>query len=755
MKPKRVVLDQPERLTAAAVYTGCLLALGLFINGRLPPPLGIDGLWFYSAFAALILGAFLVEPFFARPVDVIANAVALILVVVSTDTDAVAISATSATVGQAVLLGYAAILLVVAAIAIRFKDRPGRRHRVAMIASAMVGAIGRATVVFSILLFAASYTAFADQSDKLASLFLAWILIFVWRPVERVIDMWRRLKVSVPTEAMVIERIEEPGILVVRLPPGRVVEVGRRLALESGSGTEQATVVDATRLLARQTARLALDEALPVAIGDAIAFAPVETAQTVGHVSGGTTLQRLVIEQSSVGPGVVMEEGMLVETPTDAGTPVLHQVVAAEVKSLGEPEARRDVVEVGARKLGRWDPGRCTFDVVPWLPTPGATVNVHAGGEWTFAADKIGHVPGTSYGLGLDVHMAVTHNTAILGILGIGKTTLASEVIRKMLAEGVKVVVLDPTDRYAVEFADVCDRATQRKIERSIDELVSGRLNDAGMRTTSGGHQEAGNRGEFEAAIGDLLERFWEGDARLLVLNPGAFAVTRMDGGVYSGNANRLVAYSAVEITQLIAQALLDLARESSEEEELLADSAANVDTPAPSTDEVVARDGERARICLVLEEAHSLVPEINSSAGFAEKDAVVRTARAIMQGRKYGYGSMVITQRTANVTKSILNQCNSIIAMRIYDATGMEFLQNYVGTDYAGLLSALPAREAVVFGRALNCESPVVLRLNDAGDVRAHWRDTGNSVPRTSLSALGINEDEDSEPVEDAEIPF
>jgi hypothetical protein len=92
---------------------------------------------------------------------------------------------------------------------------------------------------------------------------------------------------------------------------------------------------------------------------------------------------------------------------------------------------------------------------------------------------------------------------------------------------------------------------------------------------------------------------------------------------------------------------------------------------------------------------------------------------------------------------------------MRIYDATGMEFLQNYVGNDYAGLLSALPAREAVVFGRALNCESPVVLRLNDAGDVRAHWAGIGGSVPRTSVAAFGIDEDEGSEPIQDEEIPF
>lgn len=38
------------------------------------------------------------------------------------------------------------------------------------------------------------------------------------------------------------------------------------------------------------------------------------------------------------------------------------------------------------------------------------------------------------------------------------------------------------------------------------------------------------------------------------------------------------------------------------------------------------------------------------------ERQAVNGSARAILQGRKYGYGCVLVTQRTANVTKSILN---------------------------------------------------------------------------------------------------
>lgn len=51
---------------------------------------------------------------------------------------------------------------------------------------------------------------------------------------------------------------------------------------------------------------------------------------------------------------------------------------------------------------------------------------------------------------------------------------------------------------------------------------------------------------------------------------------------------------------------------------------------------------------------------------------------------------------------------------MRTFDDTGKEFLSNYIGRDYAGVLPSLEARHAVIFGKASSCENPVLVRLND-----------------------------------------
>jgi uncharacterized protein len=128
-----------------------------------------------------------------------------------------------------------------------------------------------------------------------------------------------------------------------------------------------------------------------------------------------------------------------------------------------------------------------------------------------------------------------------------------------------------------------------------------------------------------------------------------------------------------------------------------------------------------KAKVLMVFEEAHSLVPEWNSVANEGDKSATNGTAKVILQGRKYGLGAMVVTQRTANISKSILNQCNTIFALRVFDDTGKQFLENYIGSDYSNVLPTLEERHAVVTGKALKLKQPVILELNKRKLVAAY----------------------------------
>lgn len=180
-----------------------------------------------------------------------------------------------------------------------------------------------------------------------------------------------------------------------------------------------------------------------------------------------------------------------------------------------------------------------------------------------------------------------------------------------------------------------------------------------------------------------------------------------------------MASLSPAEITHIVSQAALE--------------AVANLGTT------------KQARACLVYEEAHSLVPEWSSAVAEGDRAASNGTARAILQGRKYGLGCLLITQRTANVTKTILNQCNTVFAMRTFDDTGKEFLGNYIGADYARSLPSLAARQAVLFGKASSCENPVLIRLNDRDQFLESFRGAGAAQahvqPADNDGAEGSNE--------------
>jgi uncharacterized protein len=121
-----------------------------------------------------------------------------------------------------------------------------------------------------------------------------------------------------------------------------------------------------------------------------------------------------------------------------------------------------------------------------------------------------------------------------------------------------------------------------------------------------------------------------------------------------------------------------------------------------------------RPKVLLVLEEAHTLVPEWTFNPDRGLQDTVNKTSQVALQARKYGLGFMVITQRTANVTKSLLNQCNTLAGFQAYDETGFDFMKNYMGASYVQALPNLKKRHAVLVGKASPSDRPLIVKLHD-----------------------------------------
>ena len=136
---------------------------------------------------------------------------------------------------------------------------------------------------------------------------------------------------------------------------------------------------------------------------------------------------------------------------------------------------------------------------------------------------------------------------------------------------------------------------------------------------------------------------------------------------------------------------------------------------------EFAKKQETKKQICLVLEEAHTIVPETFFLGDFGDygssKALVNKMGQVALQGRKYGVGLMVIGQRTANISKTILTQCNTMICFQAFDETNFNFLGNYIGKDLASTLPFLKQHHAIVAGKALQSILPLIVDVTHTQD--------------------------------------
>jgi hypothetical protein len=119
----------------------------------------------------------------------------------------------------------------------------------------------------------------------------------------------------------------------------------------------------------------------------------------------------------------------------------------------------------------------------------------------------------------------------------------------------------------------------------------------------------------------------------------------------------------------------------------------------------------EENPVLLVCEEAHRYVPNRGEAQYEAAQDAIRRLAK---EGRKYGIGLMLVSQRPSEVEATVLSQCNSWIVLRITNDSDRSHVQGILPDSLAGLtkvLSGLRRREAIFVGQAAVLPSRILIR--------------------------------------------
>jgi DNA helicase HerA-like ATPase len=127
----------------------------------------------------------------------------------------------------------------------------------------------------------------------------------------------------------------------------------------------------------------------------------------------------------------------------------------------------------------------------------------------------------------------------------------------------------------------------------------------------------------------------------------------------------------------------------------------------------------------LVMEEAHTFIKRYkedleNQDAASICCQVFERIAR---EGRKYGLGLVLSSQRPSELSQTVLSQCNTFLLHRISNDRDQELVHHLVPDNLRGLLRelpSLPSQNAILLGWA--SELPVLVRMNDLPKSQQPW---------------------------------
>lgn len=252
----------------------------------------------------------------------------------------------------------------------------------------------------------------------------------------------------------------------------------------------------------------------------------------------------------------------------------------------------------------------------PYVPVYAASA---VSGTLPVGYDRIGRISGTDVPFGISAEHLSGHHLAILGMSGMGKTTIARRVVG-LLAAGSVVIAMDGTGEYRSRFG----------------------------------------LAPWSASVGFSTRGSW-------VYEPS---------GVQAQRAAEFIEKVMVEANSEYSS-------------------------------------GEPSKRTLLLEEAHSFLPEWNFVAARNEADFVTKSCRYILQARKFGISFVLVSQRTAVISKSALSQCESYIVLRTLDETSLQYIEGVLGREFRDVVSSLSRFQAVCVGPAFSTATPVVVDLD------------------------------------------
>ena len=421
-------------------------------------------------------------------------------------------------------------------------------------------------------------------------------------------------------------------------------------------------------------------------------------SRIVGIVTSGTSIDTIKFRYININ-NLDLEEGNLLELKVN-NNKVYYQIINAvdNIEKL-ENDNTHGYIIGEAIQLGKLEEKEMIFEKYGWVPNINTIVckvkedildsNIRK--KFLSQNDKlchIGDIENTNIPIILDLKNSLNYHMAILGVTGTGKTTLVTKILLPEIKkiDKNKIIIFDLTSEYEKiinNYFDIMEKIkyeykqsteypnTSNDIFKDLEELVKIKNKFDNKRTIDESKKMEDINGKIFSVIRKKLKEYFESDNNIAIVKIIE---------IYNTNTTvDLFAY----IFQIIFNEIKNI---------------------------------RNIRITIILEEAHTIVPESNAAA-FSSDNKIMQSiinkiGQIALQGRKYNIGLIVISQRTALVSKTILTQCNTIITFKSFDETSRKFISSYLPEYIVNKIGELKEQHAIVYGKAINSLNPIICKI-------------------------------------------
>lgn len=669
-----------------------LIIVSYILTGTIFPSDNRQANIFQNGLLLVVLGSLFLEDKFTRPVDALINGL----------TGAISLLTVISTINNiwwSLIFGYCILIFLSALLSIalgvplgfsKFKDNLSNSlYRFST-------QFGNSRILFTIIFLFSVFSYYGFESYQARTLVLFWgIYIAIWPlRIPHFLQSLVYYKEGYPERCGTTIRFEDPDLIFVELRPSVDWSEDHLFIANAGENEPRVILplfsfVQSNRLVGAGLCMRKVDKSEKKLLNGGVYRMQFPEGNSKEEVKEYFKLQScslpigLIAEGSTIGvikfeifPSAQMAEGILVFSMVN-GKQVIYQVIEGSTRNEEFASNLHGFVVAEAIQLGTLDPnkGFAKFDWLPCVNSPVFLVSKDNVPEITELSPQefiLGHTLFSDLPIVANIDDLRSHHLAILGTTGRGKTELAYSLIEESLKQGTRVLCVDLSLQYNKRLHHLGPTML------NIDEDDLDTLDEKILAAETGEYGGGKEKKLLHEHIISLRSGIEE-DVSIFLADEkpklGLFVLPSITNS-----------RSTIQITEIYLSAVFNYAK-------------AHL---------------ECKPIWIVLEEAHTIAPEasFSGSRDYPTQALIEKISQIALQGRKYNVGLMVIAQRTATVSKTVLTQCNSVISFSMYDETGLKFLANYLGSEYTSIVPNLGFLQVIAFGKGIKSARPIIVEI-------------------------------------------